>query len=362
MKRILVLALAFILLISTNSFAALLSKGFTHPEVGEYLTVQIDACSPSFDIYGFTFVTFPPSSERYRGSYVNLLSICSSAYSDARTGLTNILRSVEGEFGYAKPILFEYRGPESEFTEQLNALELNDKVEALLLLNGFEGVEGYQKLAQSGLLGEDIDFSDFINAYRDYEVVLFDECYPYRVMSFYFDEGDDAAIEYYTERYHFLKIKEEWKLFRVVKEYSSYYVERKVPIYGLSFLEDPSTIDYNFYFEPLLGFNWGDDIQKVETELGLTAEKHQIVIEDSELYRLPAKAILKFTDGKLSSITYQFDVVESYYASYLSSYLRYYDPIYVDNDLNMYWCNDAFDIKLNYHSSSPSIIFSPHKK
>lgn len=362
MKRILAFIIVGLLFVSTNSFAARLSRGFTHPEVGEYLTARIDNRSPSFDIYGFTYYIFPPSSKRYRGCHVNLPSIFNNQYSDASIALTNILRSADGELGYAKPIVFEYRGPEKRFSEQLNNLELKDRVEALLLLNGFEGIDGYQKLEQSKLLGVGVDLSDYIAAHREYEVVLFDKYYPYRVMSFYFDEGDDKSIEHYTERYHFLKIKEQWKLYRVVKEYSSYYNQRKVPIYGLTSLEDNSAIDYDFYLEPMLGFNWGDSLESIQKTLGITAQKNKITIDNSEIYRLSAKAELAFSDGQLSSITYRFNSVEAYYSAFLSSYLRYFDPVWVDKSSNMYWCNDTFDIQLNYNYRNPSIIFSPHKK
>lgn len=362
MKRIFLILVAIFLLFTTNTFAALLSRGFTHPEIGEYLTVKIDNRSPSFDIYGFTYYTYPPSSKRYRGCHVNLPAIRSDNYSDAKTALTNILRSAEGELGYTKPIVFEYRGPEKIFAEQLNSLDLNERVEALLLLNGFEGVEGYHKLKESGLLGTDVDLTDFVNAYRDYEVVLFNNFYPYRVMSFYYDEGDDATIEHYTERYHFLKINDKWKLVRVVKEYGSYYNQRKVPVFGLTSLEDLTTIDYSFYVEPLIGLSWKESIESVQAKLGLTAEKNKIIIDNSEIYRLPAKAELAFTEGGLTSISYKFSNIESYYASFLSSYLRYYDPVWIDKDLNMYWFNDSFDVKLNYHSSRPSITFFIHEE
>lgn len=330
---------------------------FTHPEVGEFMTIEIDNHLASFQIYGFTYYRIIPYEEPYRGLLVNAPMLINDNNATLEQSLNNVFDCVDGTMeGYAPLISFSYTGFAQQFEAQLNALSREDRIKALRILGGFDGKEGYQAINQ--LPGfENVDISTMSEQYQEFYVQVGGVRYPYRVMMFFFEEED--WYEYYNERYHYIHIDNEWKLVRITKEYSDEYSQRSKYIHGMEGSDPSLVVDTNN--EALRATAWGMSIDEVSKRLNVQADGETITLEKNHLYRVPADLSFHFSENKLDEIVYAFSDEQQYFSIFVSLYIRYFDPTEIDADGDITWYQNDMRISLTYDESAPTLTFSPIK-
>lgn len=338
-----------------NALATDEAGAFTHPEVGEFMTIHVDNHLADFEIYGFTYYRLIPYEEPYRGLNVNALELINEKNASFEVAMEKLLDCVDGKMeGYPPIVSFSYTGYALQFEKQLKALDRADQIKALRILSGMDGAQGFQDL--KNLPGfENTDISNMVESHQDYFVRINGVRYPYRVMMFFFEEED--WYEYYNERYHFIQVEGEWKLIRIAKEYSDEYSQRSKYIHGFEGTDLALVADTNF--EALRGTTWGMSIQQASTLLKAQANEDEIVFEKDQLYRVPAKSSYQFGENGLESITYTFDGLQRYYSIFVSLYIRYFDPIEIDENRTITWCQNDMNITLSYDEAAPTLTLSP---
>lgn len=351
MKKLFALILTLALTLSAFSALAL-GATFTHPEIGEPMTIGYVNDMPFFKIYGFTYYQIVDPQTPYRGLLTNPTELDLSKMPELDTALNAILDSVEGKDGQAMPQVFSTTGVLEAYQSYLTELKREDKIKALKILNGFEGAEGYLDLSSvPGFEGE--DFTEFSDNFVEFKVRVGEELYNYRVMQFYVEEED--FHEYYFERFNFIQVDGVWRLLRLTKEYADVTMEREAYVHGLTGYSLDTAYENNH--TALMDFVWGDSVENVMELEGAKEENGQVKVDFTEgtIFAIPAEITLSF-DGGLSKIEYAFGNELSYYAAFISLYTRYADPVMVDKNGNMTWSNNDTFLQLNYDKNAPTLV------
>ena len=349
MRKLLALALALALSLASLSALAL-GTTFTHPEVGEPMTIGYVNDMPFFKIYGFTYYQIVDPETPYRGLLTNPAEADFSKLPDLDTAVNAMLDSAEGKDGGVAPLVFATTGVLEPYQAQLQELSREDKVKAIKLLNGFDGAEGYAEL--SGVPGfEEEDFSEFSDHYVEFTVRIGEELYNYRVMQFYVEEED--FHEYYFERYNFIEDNGVWRLLRLTKEYADVTAEREAYVHGLTGYSLETAYDNNH--DALMDLVWGDSLENVLGIDGAVEKDGKVVIKDGSIFRIPAQITFKFEDG-LERIEYLFNNELSFYSAFISLYNRYADPVMVMKNGDMTWSNNDTFLHLLYDKNAPSLV------
>lgn len=359
MKRLakyacLVLALMLAMPVS-GALAGAEFANFTHPEVGEFMTITILDGAANFEIYGFTYYSIVDPARPYRGMAVNQLQLLNDRNVGFEESMQLMLDTVEGKEGYPALSLFEARGEALPYNEQLKALGREEKIKALRILNGFDGPEGFEALRSiPGFEKADVDA--LAERYIDYDVTIDGVRYPYRAQVFYFEEEGDW-YQCYNEKYGYVKVDGQWKLIRITKEYADQYKQRTPYIHGVSGSMPEMLLETND--EAMRGTVFGMQLGEAESILGVSAADGGITLTDEKLYRLPAKARFSFENEQLSQVEYTFDNVQSFYSAFISLYIRYFDPVTLDEDGNMTWCQNDMTVSLRFDTEAPTLTFTP---
>ncbi|MDI9521026.1 MAG: hypothetical protein QM308_07755 [Bacillota bacterium] len=349
MKKLLALALALVLALASLSALAL-GMTFTHPEVGEPMTIGYVNDMPFFKIYGFTYYQIVDPQTPYRGLLTNPAEPDFAKMPDLDTAINAMLDSAEGKDGGVPPLVFVTTGALESYQAYLEELSREDKVKALKLLNGFGGAEGYAELASIPGFEEE-DFSEFSDNYVEFTVRIGEELYNYRVMQFYVEEKD--FHEYYFERYNFIEVDGVWRLLRLTKEYADVTAEREAYVHGLTGYSLETAYDNNH--DALMDLVWGDSLENALGIEGAEEENGQVVIKDGTVFRIPAKITFQFEDG-LNRVEYVFNNELSFYAAFISLYNRYADPVMVMKNGDMTWSNNDTFLHLIYDKNAPSLV------
>lgn len=351
-KRTICLLLAAVLLFGALSASAL-GMTFTHPELGEPMTLGYVNAMPFFKIYGFTYYQMLDPAVPYRGLTSNQAAPDAMKMATAEEALNAVFDSAEGKDGGVKPLVFAMTGMMEPYQEQFDALEREDKVKATLMMNGFSGASGYDTMAQVPGFEEE-DLSELKDMYTDFVVRLGSETYPYRVIQYYVEEED--FHEYYFERYNFIQMDGVWRLLHITKEYADVTIERETYIHGM--VGYTLETAYDNIYEAFFNLAWVDTREDVAASTGTASQGADEILRDTMLFRIPCDAVFSFDDAGLSKITYVFKNEQSFYSAFVSLYTRLADPILVSESGDMSWSlNDAY-FHLTYDKDAPSLSVS----
>ena len=352
MKRILSAVVALFMLVSTVSISAETVTAFTHPEIGEYIVFGLENHMPYFTIYGFTQYRIIDPKNPYRGMSGDDLDSAQISGVGLETSLNLLYDSIEGKSNEPIPVVFDNTGLLDEYSYQLNALSKKERIKAIELLGGFQGKDGYKKLMKiKGF--EDMDISSLEKNHTDFTIVINGKEYPYRILMYYFEE--ESWEEVYYERYCYVQVKDEWKLYRIAKEYYSDYQQRIKYIHGLAGTDEMTL--QNGYSEILQGLTW--NIAPNELTKAERVNDGTYIVHNAPLFRMPVSLSYSFSDGWLSSLQYELGSAESYYSAFVSLYMRFYDPTSIDINGNMSWSLPDMLITLQPNEGSPIIIVEP---
>ncbi len=337
-----------------SAFAGAQTANFSHPEVGEFMTVVFDRQSAYFEIYGFTYYSIMDMEKPYRDIAVKAPGKASGDNPSFDEVTNLVLDTAEGKEGYPHLNSFSFYGAAKEYDEALAALSRQDKVKALRILNGFDGAEGFDALP--GIPGfENAPVDELKAGYADYYVVIDGVRYPYRTQGFFFEEDD--WYEYYNEKYSFVQVEGDWRLIRITKEYSDEYKQRSPYVHGVSGSMPEMIAKTNE--EALRNTVFGMDGDEAAKALGASAANDRIELKDQKLYRLPCRAeFVLDAEHKLDSVQYVFDSVQAFYSAFVSLYIRYFDPVVLDEEGNMQWFQNDMRISLEYDDNAPTLTFS----
>ena len=353
MKKITALLLTLALALSLSVPALALGRTFTHPEIGEPMTVGFPDGMPMFKIYGFTYYQLPSPLTPFRGVTVNQHTLIHDKMPTLDESLSLLFDSIEGKGEEEAAAAFAFTGVMEEFTGQLEALPKEQKITAIKLLGGFEGPEGYETLLNIPGF-EDTDTSMLIADYQEFTTNVNGVRYPYRVLQFLVEEGE--FFEYFYERYAYLFLEGTWRLARVTREYADLYADPPAYVHGIAGYVS-ETLD-DVHYEIMHDLAWGASAEEVLALEGAEQDGELVRIANTELYGVPADIAFSFTDGGLSSITYKLGNEVSYYSAFISMYTRYLDPITVMENGDMSWpLNDAV-INLVYDTKTPTLTVS----
>lgn len=354
MKKNLVRSMIILLVLtSLLGASAELEGSFTHPELGEFLTIKFVNHMPYFTIYDFMYYEIVDPSVPFRNMLVNQTNIVNDKMVKLDTSLERFFDSVDNPVEGTPPSILSYGGISADYSIALEQLPIEERITALKLLNGFEGVKGYKKLLTiPGFEYADIETLE--QEHVDFSVKVGKTKYPYRVMMFHFSQGDWVE---YNERYCYVKVKGDWKLARITKEYTDDYSARGKYTHGMtgSLLDGLEDINQ----EAIRGAAFGMKVADVEQLEGVEAGDEGILVEDAVLYRLPTTLEYLMKGGKLAEIQYTLKNSQAYYSAFISLYTRYADPITIDEEGNMTWSTNDMTIELLYHDETPVIVFSP---
>lgn len=349
-----VAAVMFVIPVS-SAFAGAETANFSHPEVGEFMTLWIVDGHAYFEIYGFTYYSIVDPASPYRGMYVNQLKLLNERNVNFEKSMELLLGTIDGNPDYPTLSLFECKGAAEQYNEQLAKLDTANKIKALRIINGFDGMDGFDSLKTIPGF-ENVDVKSLKDAYIDYYVTIDGVRYPYRAQVFYFEEQDDW-YECYNEKYGYVQVDGEWKLIRITKEYSDEYKQRSPYIHGVSgSMPDMLTETNN---EALRGATFGMSLKEVEQLLGAKAENGVITLNEERLFRLPCKALFRFANDQLSKVDYVFDNAQSFYSAFVSLYIRYFDPVTLNENGDMTWCQNNMTVALTFDAKAPSVSYAP---
>ncbi len=348
MRRTAAGLLAIALLVASTTGASALGKTFTHPEIGEPLTVGFVDTMPRFKIYGFTYYVIPGHSEPMRGLLANLPSTVHDSMPTLDDTLGQIFLSArEGE---AAGEYLSYSGEMALYQEALDALEMPEKIQAVRLLGGFEGAEGIDALSHMpGFDGADL--GHLIDGFSDFTVRVGDARYPWRVLQFYVEVPQDE--EYFFERYGFLYLDGEWRLARTSREYADISDERSVYIHGVTGFGLAPLDD--IHYELMRDQYWGGAKADVMGAQGAGESGEGLLLKDTEIFRIPADAEFAFSESGLREITYRLRNDQSYYSAFISLFIRYADPVTVSENGDMTWSLNDTVITLTYDKKAPTL-------
>lgn len=357
MKRFLMVLLAVSLVFSMIPGASAAKVGFTHPEIGELIVLDFNHDMPYFDIYGFTQYMVMDPDTPYRGMKANRPDLINRDMVGLSDSLSMLFESLEGNSSQPVPLVFEYEGSLRDYAFELSELPAAERIEAIRLLGGFEGAEGYSRL--NNIAGfETLDTSSLEAGHMDYTVDVDGKSYPYRVLMFYFEEDDWEQL--YYERYCYFKVGREWKLGRITKEYYSDYRQRVQYIHGMPGTQ-PDTLQ-DALTQVLRGSDWHMTQSEIAAREGATAAGNSIVIEETSLFRIPASVAYNFDRDWLSDIEYTFTNSQSYYSAFVSLYIRFYDPVTINSNKDMTWSLPDSLITLKYDDTAPTITITPRQE
>ena len=354
-KRIIAMVLIMMMVMLLSSTALAVGAGsFTHPEVGEFMSVHIGEGLADFQIYGFTYYRIIPGDKPYRGLNVNAQELINKSNATFEQSMDMLYDSVEGKMADSAPILsFEYTGNAKQYSDQLNDLDRKDRILALRLLNGMDGKKGFSKLKT--LPGfESVDVSLLESEHNEYKIRLNGKEYDYRVLMFFFEEED--WYEYYNERYHYIKVNGTWKLIRITKEYSDEYSQRSKYIHGMEGMDPALGAETNA--EVLRGTHLGMSADEVGKIIGREINENEITLENEQIFRVPAAVTFHFDKNNLDEVTYNFNSDQVYYSAFISLYIRYFDPVLIDENGDITWYQNDMDITLKYNEGLPILTFS----
>jgi len=85
----------------------------------------------------------------------------------------------------------------------------------------------------------------------------------------------------------------------------------------------------------------------------------QVVVADTQVFRLPATLTYSFTDSWLSKVEYTLSSPQAYFSAFVSLYIRYYDPITINKNGDITWSLPDILITLTYDDLSPTITITP---
>ena len=354
MKRFLKALLVVLLVFSMIPSALAAKVGFTHPEIGELIVLDFNHDMPYFDIYGFTQYMVMDPETAYRGMKANQTDLINRDMVGFSDSLSLLFESLEGKSSQPVPLLFEYEGSLKDYSFELSELPVAQRIDAIKLLGGFEGAEGYSQL--KNLAGfEMADISALEAGHIDYTVDVDGKTYPYRVLMFYFEEDDWEQL--YFERYCYFKVGREWKLGRITKEYYSDYRQRVQYIHGMAGTK-PDTLQ-DAYTEVLRGSNWHMTPNEIAARENAGLADSAITVEDTSIFRLPASVTFNFNKEWLSGVEYTLMNSQSYYSAFVSLYIRFYDPITINSNKDMTWSLQDSLITLKYDDIAPTITITP---
>ncbi len=347
-----------ILTLFVNSVFARTSN-FTHPEIGEYMTVRINDGSANFEIYGFTYYDVPKYGYSHRGLKVNNIDLINESNADYETAVNKIFESLDGRYErFPVPEKFALGGMLEPYTDRILALSEAERADALKALAGFNGKEGYDALLNyEGFTEEDIALLK--EKHIDFTARIRNNIYPYRVLQLYFEEEGD--YEYYNERYAFVKTKmRDWVLIRVAREYNVPYSQRTPYIHGMSG-SDPKDLEAP-NAEASQGLSFDTDFKTaLEKTNGAPNKKGtSITVKDSQIYRIPADVTYYFSDDNLYKITYKFSDRAAFFSAFVSLYVRYYDPLIITLNGETSWFLEDMIISLNWDSKQPTLNFEQY--
>lgn len=358
MKKKLVVLTALLLLITLMSSAEVItadSVSFTHPEMGEFMTIKYVNGMPGFSIYDFPYYEIVDPQEGWRGVHANAVRLVNGKMLALDQVLNQLFDSVEGLAGDEIPADFLYLGSLGDYADQLAALERKDRVKAIRILAGFEGARAYKQLSK--LPGfEGLDVAQLEEGHQEYTVRVGGKTYPYRVLMFHVDEGNWVE---YNERYCFLKVSGKWKLARMVKEYTDDYRSRGDYLHGLSGSDPRDLLDVDAAV--LRGLSFGMSLEDVVEKEQAAAEGKEITLKDVSVFRLPAEATLSFKNGKLSRIAYALENTQAYYSAFISLYMRYSDPVELDDKGLMSWSTNNMRVSLLKQDGQATLTVEPYK-
>ncbi len=357
MKRLLRVLLVVILVFSMIPSALAAKVGFTHPEIGELIVLDFNQDMPYFDIYGFTQYMVMDSETAYRGMKANRTDLINRDMVGFSDSLSLLFESLEGKSSQPVPLVFEYEGSLRDYSFELSDLPVKERIEAIRLLGGFEGAEGYSRL--NNIAGfETVDTSSLEAGHMDYTVDVNGKSYPYRVLMFYFEEDDWEQI--YYERYCYFQVGREWKLGRITKEYYSDYRQRVQYIHGMAGTK-PDTLQ-DALSEVLRASSWHMTPSEIEAREGAMSADNSIIVKDTSLFRIPASVTFNFTKDWLSDIEYTLMNSQSYYSAFVSLYIRFYDPVTINSNKDMTWSLPDSLITLKYDDTAPTITITPRQE
>lgn len=351
-KKLIAILLTMVILFSVTAIVHAFPSSaiFTHPEIGEQMTVGFEPSTPFFQIYGFYYYRFMGIQEPYRGLTVpqdlNVLDNAPDVYETLSTVFQNINK--EKDTNLIQSI--DYIGIADTLKEKLEALLPEEKAKAAQILFGFEGRDAYNMLLSFPGFTED-DVASLKTSYFDYSIRLNEKLLPFRVFMHYVEERDwDKS---YFEKYSFVKIANSWKLLHITREYTNSYKERSKYIHGYlgSNPEDASRI----HDDLLLGAALGMDKSDILSAVPKAKKQGNKISFDTELFFIPAKAEFIFKNDKLMGASYSLEGLESYYSLFISLYMRYIDPVAINENGDMIWSLNDVVISLNYNDANPTI-------
>ena len=352
MKRFICLLLAMLIQFSVISTGAAI--GFTHPEIGELIEFTYHGDLPSFAIYGFTQYMLVNPEAPYRGLKANFSKPFDRNMITLDKSLKLYFDSIEGRTEDEVPVIIEYTGILKDYSQKLNSLPVSERIKAIKLINGFEGPKQFNKLLSISSF-EDTDISLLEDSYSEYTIDIGGTSYPYRVLMFYIEEDDWEQV--YFERYCYINIKNEWKLFRISKEYFSEYRQRPSYIQGFpgSDISDlkPAVL------ELMNGIDWYMIKDQIAAATQVNVVDNKLDISGVTLYRLPADLSCTFDGDWLSSLKYTFKNSQSYNSAFVSLYIRFYDPNVIESNGTITWSLPDTLIQLIYDDEHPSVVITP---
>ncbi len=348
MKKTLACMAALVILLSAVPAGALVDIAFSHPELGEVIVVGYNHGMPYFSIYGYVYYEMVDPTEPYRGLYVNGPDVTSAE----QPSLEEALRLLFADIGESVEGL--YVGVLEDFGDRLSALPVDRRIEAVGILNGFGGQEGFERLSE--LPGfEEADVWPLSETYAEYYVTVGKEEYPYRVLSF---QMLDEEGERFVERHCFLRIGETWRLSRITREYTDDYQSRTHYVHGVPGSDPQALAEVNEEALGEVGWDWS--VEQVSKAEKARLEGNAVTVEDVILYRLPATLKYIFNSkGVMQKRHFALQGEEAYYSAFISLYMRYSDPVTFTRTGKATWSTNDLMIVLNFSRENPSIDFLP---
>lgn len=354
MKKITLPLIALLLVFCmTMPVLATSSVSFTHPEIGEFLTIGFHEHLPFYSIYDYIYYDMLDAKSEWRGMQSNALKLIHNKMPTLDQSLEKVFDSVEGLTSDQAPVDFLYTGILDEYADALKQLSREDRIKAIKILAGFDGAKGYRQLTK--LTGfESVDTEALAQNHQEFTVKVEKTKYPYRVLMFHVDEGNWVV---YNERYNYVKVSGKWKLARITREYTDDYRTRGKYLHGMSGSDPADILSANE--EAMSGLSFGMTLDEASQKVGVQATEKNLTLSTT-IYRLPAQAEISFKNGKLVGFKYILENERAYYSAFISLYTRYSDPILV-SEQEMTWSTNDLLITLSKGEGTPSISLEAYK-
>jgi hypothetical protein len=355
MKKTKVILLSLILSLSAAfpAMAEIKPVTFTHPELGEIIKVTFSHRMPVITLYGYKYYEIMDTANTLcRGMKTGGMYNVSSKSLTPEAAMAAFFASVEGR-GSEPAATAAYTGVSESYAGALAALPEGQRISALLLLNGFSGLEGYEQL-KSVPGFENTDTAALAAGYLDYTVDMYGRRIHYRVLMFSITESDGT---FYMERYCFLRPGKVWRLHEITREYVNEYNARTRYIHGVAGSVPDELTDVNAQI--LRGLEWGMTPEAIAALEKTAVTDGAVSVNDTLLYRQQTRLDCVFTDNGLSGMKYTFTGANAYFAAFVSLYMRYADPAAIDKDNTITWSLENFTITLRYDANSPVLEVTP---